>query len=115
MTRPAPYAAGRAREAGEPIGPIVIEYNTALAERAVPEWQATLDALQALPEIGTEAPVGYSGMTLGTAIGLPLVAIEPRITAATLGGVFAYEALTEAARQVTIPVLFLLPWDDEEI
>jgi dienelactone hydrolase len=105
----------QARAAGEPVGPIVAEYNTALAERAVPEWQATLDALQALPEIGTEAPIGYSGMTLGTAIGLQLAAIEPRITAATFGGVLVYEALTEAARQVTIPILFLLPWDDEEI
>jgi dienelactone hydrolase len=105
----------RAREVGEPIGPIVVEYNAALAERALPEWQATLDALQELPEIGTEAPIGYSGITLGTAIGLQLLAIEPRITAATFGGVFVYEDLTEAARQVTIPILFLLPWDDEEI
>jgi cephalosporin-C deacetylase-like acetyl esterase len=105
----------RAREAGEPLGPIITAYNTSLAERAVPEWQATLDALQGLPEIGTEAPVGYSGITLGASIGLPLVAIEPRITAATFGGVFVYDALTEAARRITIPVLFLVPWDDEEI
>jgi hypothetical protein len=38
-----------ARAAGEPIDTIVIDYNTSLAERAVPEWRATLDALQALP------------------------------------------------------------------
>ena len=81
----------------------------------MPEWQATLDALQALPEIGTEAPIGYGGMTLASAIGLPLMAIEPRITAAVVGGVFVYDALTEAARQITIPIQFLLPWDDEEI
>ncbi|WSG62543.1 hypothetical protein OHB12_14680 [Nocardia sp. NBC_01730] len=105
----------RARAAGEPIAPIVVDYNTSLAERAVPEWQATLDALQALPEVGTEAPVGYGGMTLGTAIGLLLAAIEPRITAAAFGGVLVFEALTEAARRITIPIEFLLPWDDEEI
>jgi hypothetical protein len=81
----------------------------------VPEWQATLDALQALSEIGTEAPIGYGGMTLGTATGLMLTAIEPRITAAALGGVLVYEALIEAAGQITIPIEFLLPWDDEEI
>ena len=34
---------------------IVVDYSTSLAERAVPEWQATIDALQALPEIGAEA------------------------------------------------------------
>jgi pimeloyl-ACP methyl ester carboxylesterase len=105
----------RARAAGEPIGPIIVDYNSSLAERAVPEWQATLDALQALSEIGTEAPVGYGGMTLGTAIGLLLTAVEPRITAAALGGVFVYEALIEAAGQITIPIEFLLPWDDEEL
>ena len=104
-----------ARAAGQPIGPIVIDYNSSLAERAVPEWQATLDALQALPEIGTDAPIGYSGMTLASTIGLMWTAIEPRISAAVFGGVFVYDALTEAARQITIPVEFILPWDDAEI
>ena len=105
----------QARDAGEPIGAIVAEYNTSLAVRAVPEWQATLDALQALPEIGTAAPIGYGGTTLGTAIGLLLAAVEPRIIAASFGGVLVFDALIEAARQITIPVEFLLPWDDEEI
>ncbi|TCC65548.1 alpha/beta hydrolase [Kribbella pittospori] len=104
-----------ARAAGQPIGPIVIDYNSSLAERAVPEWQATLDALQALPEIGADAPVGYSGMTLASTIGLMWTAIEPRISAAVFGGVFVYDALTEAARQITVPVEFILPWDDAEI
>ena len=40
---------------------ISVRYGISLAERAVPEWQATLDALQALPEIGVEAPIGYAG------------------------------------------------------
>ena len=51
----------RPGRAGEPIAPIVIDYNISLGEREVPEWQATLDALQALPEIGVEAPIGYAG------------------------------------------------------
>lgn len=94
---------------------ISLRYNTLLAERAVPDWQETLDALQQLPEIGTEAPIGYGGgVSLGTAIGVPLTAIEPRITAAIFGGgLFANEALIETARQITVPVQFLLPWDDE--
>jgi len=33
---------------------------------------ATLDALQALPEIGVEAPIGYAGVTLGVVTGLML-------------------------------------------
>ena len=105
----------RAQAAREPIGPIVIDYNSSLAERSVPEWQTTLDALQALPEIGAEAAIGFGGMTLGTATGLLLTAIEPRITAANFGGVFVYDALIEAAGQITIPIEFLLSWDDAEI
>jgi alpha-beta hydrolase superfamily lysophospholipase len=94
-----------------------VRYVTSLAERAVPEWQQTLDAFQQLPEIGTEAPIGYGGgISLGTAIGVPLTVIEPRITAAIFGGgFFVYPALIEAARQITVPVQFLLPWDDEHV
>jgi dienelactone hydrolase len=104
----------QAMAAGEPVGPIVVRYNAHLAERAVPEWQATLDALQELPEIGAEGPVGYFGLNMGTAIGVPLTAIEPRITAAVFG-IFWHESLAETARQITIPVLFMLQWDDEHI
>ena len=83
----------------------------------MPEWQATLDALQKLPEVGDEAPIGYGGgITLGTGIGIPLTAVEPRITAAIFGGGFVvHPALIEAARRIIVPVQFLLPWDDEHI
>jgi dienelactone hydrolase len=96
---------------------VSVRYSTSLAERAVPEWQATLDALQRLPEIGAEAPIGYGGgISLGTAIGVMLTAIEPRITAAIFGGgFFAHDALIEAAKRITVPVQFLLPWDDEHV
>jgi hypothetical protein len=48
-----------------------------------------LDAFQELPEIGTEAPVGYGGISLGTAIGVPLTAAGPRISAAIFSGGFS--------------------------
>jgi alpha-beta hydrolase superfamily lysophospholipase len=105
----------RARQTGEPLAPIIAPFNGSLADRAVPEWQRTIDALQSLPEIGPEAPIGYSGMTLASAIGIPLAVAEPRIRAAIFGGVFVYDAMLDAARHVTIPVEFLLPWDDPEI
>jgi fermentation-respiration switch protein FrsA (DUF1100 family) len=93
---------------------VSVAYARSLTERAVPEWQATLDALQRRPEIGPEAPVGYGGgVSLGTAIGIPLTAAEPRITAAIFGGgFFVYDDLLAAARRITVPVQFLLPWDD---
>ena len=104
----------RARAAGEPEGPTVVRYNAYLAELAVPEWQATLDALQGLPEIGTAGPVGYFGLNLGTAIGVPLVAADPRITAAVFGQHWP-DALAETAKQITVPIEFALQWDDEHI
>jgi dienelactone hydrolase len=56
--------------------------------------------------------VGFWGVSLGSTIGVPLAAAEPRITAAVFGCA-RHETLAEAAAQVTVPVEFLLQWDDE--
>ncbi|MGW0970331.1 alpha/beta hydrolase [Streptomyces sp. NPDC002516] len=104
----------RARAEGEPEGPVVVRYNDHLARLAVPEWRATLDALQELPEIGADGPVGYFGINMGTAIGVPLVAAEPRITAAVFGQHWP-DVLAERAKEITVPVEFALQWDDEHI
>jgi len=99
----------RAMQAGEPVDEILDALIVPLVERAVPEWRTTLDALASLPEIG--GPVGYAGMT---AIGIRLAVVEPRISAAGFfAGGFVPGTLREQARQVTIPLLFLLQWDDE--
>ena len=100
----------RAMQAGEPLGEIVDRLVLPLVEKAVPEWQATLDALLALPEIG--GPVGYAGGFI--AIGIRLAVAEPRIKAAVLfAGSFVPASMVEEARQVTIPLQVLLQWDDE--
>jgi hypothetical protein len=104
----------QARAAGEPIAPIVIDYSMSLAGRAVPEWQATLDALQALPEMNVGAPVGYGGVSLGVVSGLMLAPVESRIAAVSFGGVFVDDVLIEVARKITVPVEYQIPWDEEE-
>ncbi|WP_441248600.1 alpha/beta hydrolase [Kitasatospora sp. McL0602] len=104
----------RARAAGEPEGPIVVRYNDQLAELAVPEYQAMLDALQELPEIGADGLVGFWGINMGTAIGIPFVAVEPRIAAAVFGQHWP-DTLAEKAKQITVPIEFDLQWDDEHI
>lgn len=101
----------RALEAGEPVDEEIVDRLVLpLVERAVPEWQAALDALLSLPEIG--GPVGYSGGVI--AIGVRLAVVEPRISAAVLfAGSFVPRTTFEEARQVTIPLHVLLQWDDE--
>ncbi|MFF9243957.1 dienelactone hydrolase family protein [Streptomyces sp. NPDC014776] len=100
----------RAMRAGEPVDDILESFVGPLVARAVPEWQATLDAVLALPGIG--GPVGYSGGW--AALGIRLAVVEPRIVAAGLfAGGYVPRAQREEARQVTVPLLFLLQWDDE--
>ncbi len=96
--------------AGESAWSQVADYNAGLAAQAVPEWRAMLDALQGLDEFG--GPVGYWGVSLGTTIGIPLAAAEPRIFAAVFG-LAGEETLAAAAARITCPVEFLLQWDDE--
>lgn len=102
-----------ARRAGQGLAPIVERYNADLARRTVPEWRALLAGLLALPEVG-DAPVGYWGIALGTAIGVPLVAEEPLVRAAVFG-LFWPGTLLDAARRITVPVEYDLQWDDEQI
>lgn len=81
-----------------------------LVDAAVPEWRALLDALLSLPEI--RGPVGYAGGII--AIGTRLALVEPRLAAAVLfAGSYVPQATFEEARQVNIPLLVLLQWDDD--
>ena len=98
--------------AGKPLGEAFARRGVVAAELAIPEWKATIDALTELDWIGADGPVGYWGLSLGSAIGVPLVAAEPRITAAVLG-LMGRETLAEAAARITVPVEFVLQWDDE--
>jgi len=81
----------------------------------VADWTATLDVVQALEGFAA-LPVGYWGLSMGTSLGLPFVAQEPRVRAAALGlmGV-RNERLGQAAERLRCPVLFLVQWDDELI
>jgi dienelactone hydrolase len=99
--------------AGEPMFPLVAALHTLLAEQSVPEWRSVLDAVAELDEVGA-GPVGYLGMSQGCGLGVPLVAAEPRIRAAVLG-LFGALGLAEAAARVTVPVQFVMQWDDERV
>ena len=82
----------------------------------VADWRAALDAVQA---VKGEGPVGYFGLSMGTMMGVPLIAAEPRICAAVLGlmGVWGpnRKHLFEDATRVNCPTRFLAQWDDEVV
>jgi dienelactone hydrolase len=93
------------------------ERNAGATEQAVGDWRAAIDASRDVDPV-PHGPVGYFGLSMGTRFGVPLIAAEPRISAAVLGlfGIPAADtesAFARAARLVAIPVLFLQQWDDE--
>jgi dienelactone hydrolase len=98
--------------AGEPFGPAWPALNETVAAQLIPDWRTTLDALQELDSVGDSRPVGYYGLSQAGEMGIRLVAAEPRITAAVLGLVGS-EWLIDTAARITIPIEFVLQWDDE--
>jgi len=82
----------------------------------VNDWLAVIDVLSNLPEVDTEA-IGWYGISMGTAYGLPLVAANPKIKAAVLGmwgtSRVASERLVVDAADIHCHVLFQQKAADE--
>ena len=116
-------AAEFAREVGDRVtGRVAAPFDaerlkamTARMSKAVVEWKAALDATLALDFVGEDSRVAYWGVSMGTMIGVPFVASEPRIQCAVFGlaglrpGATEFEA---AAKRIRIPVQFVFQWDD---
>jgi dienelactone hydrolase len=93
-----------------------------VADQIVEEWTRCLDLLASLPEIDATR-VAYRGMSMGTMLGLPFVAHDPRIVVAALGladlenipGRYSGtgDRLRRDAPGVRCPTLFVINWDDE--
>ena len=79
------------------------------------DWQASLTMLLSEPKL-VGIPVGYFGLSMGTAFGLPLLAADTRIGAAVVGMWGANypnsNILVEAAGQVDCPILFMHKTED---
>lgn len=100
-------------DAGEDLAPLIAGFQALVARRTVPEWRSVLDAVQGLDHVGAR-PAGYWGVSLGCGLGVPFVAAEPRIRAAVLG-LGGAQASAEIAARITVPVEFLVQWDDERV
>lgn len=112
----APGHGDRVEERDRSADAVEASVGEAAIDQTVTDWRATLDALQTLDEVG-ESAVGYWGLSLGTILGLPFVAAEPRVRVAVLGlaplaGPWRDRHARDAVR-VSVPVLFLMQWDDE--
>ena len=99
--------------AGEDLAPLIAGFQALVARQTVPEWRTVLDAVQELDYVGA-GPLGYWGVSLGCGLGVPFVAAEPRVRAAVLGLGGAL-ASAQAAARITVPVEFLVQWDDERV
>lgn len=103
-------------------GQVGLVARQALAHRETYEgmavdWQRTVDACGELPDVGNER-VAYLGFSMGTVLGVPSVAAEPRVSCAVfaIGGILdpqAQNLLTEAAQRIERPVLMINQTEDE--
>ena len=85
-----------------------------LAAQAVPEWQGALDAALECFVSGIKS-IGYWGVSQGTWIGVPLLAVEDRFQCAVLGLSQLHPnhiVFRNAAECITIPLRFACQWDD---
>lgn len=88
-----------------------------LTDGMIADWRAVLDDTLNSGLVAGDALVGYWGLSMGTILGLPLVAAEPRIRASVLGlmgltGPTRDRLALDAAR-VEVPTMFLMQWDDQ--
>ncbi len=85
-----------------------------VSDEIVSDWRAATAAVQGAIGGGL---LGYFGLSMGTMMGVPVVAAEPRVRAAVLGlmGIWGPNRARIAAdaKQVRCPLRFLVQWDDE--
>lgn len=117
-----PVHGDRRQDPHAPTALVLVEFaqrwandGEAMTDEMVADWRATLDALESSGEVDTSS-VGWWGVSMGTIVGLPVVAAEPRITVAVLG-LMGLTGPTRAriesdAPAVTCPLMFLVQWDD---
>jgi dienelactone hydrolase len=102
-------------------GQVGLEARQRLIERETYEamaadWSATLDACGELDDVGN-GTCAYLGFSMGTVLGVPSVAAEPRVQCAVfaIGGILGERPnlLSEAAQSITRPVLMINQTEDE--
>ena len=82
----------------------------------IADWKASIDALSLLDDVDPDV-IGWIGVSMGTAYGLPLAAADSRIKVALFGmwsADFANsQRLVQDAPKVVCPIFFQQKWDDQ--
>jgi dienelactone hydrolase len=112
---------GDRRTDGEREGTVVVTGFRALwnekpsIDEMVADWRTAIDFLAGQPEVDAQR-IGWFGISMGTAYGLPLAASEPRLRAAMLGMWGTSHAhgpaMVAHARRMRCPVMFQRQKDD---
>ncbi len=80
----------------------------------VEDWSAVIAAVRGLPDVSANA-IGYVGLSMGAAYGIPLCAAGDLTFAVVGNWDECYPnsaALGTNAGQMTLPTLFIQKWDD---
>ncbi len=110
-----PTAETTEADGGHPLASFEDKWNGGGGTASVvQDWVASLDFIEA--EEGVR-PTGWWGLSMGTMMGLPVTAADPRIKVAVLGLMGSWgpngNDLMQLAPDVRCPVRFLMQWDDE--
>ena len=86
-------------------------------EEMTDDWRRTLDACGELPDVGNQR-AAYLGFSMGTLLGVPMMAADPRLCCAVfaIGGAISErqpDLLTRAAKQIKRPVLMINQSEDQ--
>lgn len=88
-----------------------------LTDEMMKDWTDVLDAVFASGHVTPDASTAYWGLSMGTILGLPFVAQEPRIRTSVFGLMGATgptrERVVSAARSLRVPTMFLMQWHDQ--
>jgi dienelactone hydrolase len=84
-------------------------------DQVIAEMTACVDFLAGERVLDAGA-LGYLGLSMGTAMGIPFIAAEPRVRCAVLGLMHSRSERVRAdAARVSCPVLFLMQLEDERV
>lgn len=84
-------------------------------DQVIREWRGCLEFLEDR-QVTDPDVLGYWGLSMGSAMGIPFLAADPRVRCAVLGLMHPRSERVRAdAARISCPVLFIVNWDDSRV